>query len=77
MKTRYLMITRCDYLVSAVRQHRHHAFVIGRRDEHIDVQLTFTLVRLLGQDMSRVRVSAFDLAGGGQAESLCRTFMCF
>jgi len=51
--------------------------VIGRGDENVDVEMTFPFIRLLGQDMSRVRMAAFDLPGGGQAESLRRTFVCF
>jgi len=69
-----LIITR---LVSAVGQHVRHTIVIGLGDENVDVEMTFTFVRLLGQDMSRVRMAAFDLPGGGQAESLRRTFVCF
>jgi len=65
------------YLVAAVRQHVGHALVIGLGDEDVDVEMTFTLVRLLGQDVSRVRMAALNLSGGGQAKPLRRTFVCF
>ena len=64
------------FSVSAVRQHVHHALVIGLRDEDVDVELTLTLVRLFSQDVSRVRMASFDFAGRRQAEPLRRTFVC-
>ena len=69
-----LIITR---LVSAVGQHVRHTIVIGRGDENVDVEMTFPFIRLLGQDMSRVRMAAFDFSSGSQAKALRRPFMCF
>ena len=62
--------------VSAVRQHVCYALVIRRRDKDVDIELTFTLIRLLGQDVSRVRMAPFDLSGRRQAKPFRRTLVC-
>src|SRR5215813_14360439 len=68
----------CSHLLfAAVRQHSHDAFKIVFGNERVDVELTFTLRRLLGQDVSRVRMTALDLAPGGRAKTLRGAFMCF
>ena len=64
-------------LIATVRQHRHHAVVISFGNERVDIQLTFSLVRLLGQYVSRMRVASLDLPGGREPHSLGRTFVCF
>ena len=46
-------------------------------DEHIDIQLTLSLVGLLRKYVPRMRVATLDLSGGRQPESLGCTFMCF
>src|SRR5262249_28964891 len=64
-------------LLAAVRQHRHHAFEIIFGNERVNIELTFTFRRLLGQDVTRVRMTAFDLACGGRAKALRGAFMGF
>ena len=64
-------------LLATVRQHRHHAFVIVLGNECVNIELTFTFRRLLGQNVARVRMTAFDLSRGGRAKTLRRAFMCF
>jgi len=61
--------------VSAVGQHRHHAIMIRLGDEHIDVQVTLSLVSLLRQYVSRMRMAPLDFSGGRQPHSLGRTFV--
>jgi hypothetical protein len=51
--------------------------MVSLRDEDVDVEMTFTLVRLLGQDMSRVRMAAFDLPARRQAKPFRGPFVCF
>jgi hypothetical protein len=38
--------------------------MISGGDEHIDIQLTLSLVGLLRQDVSRVRMASLDLSTG-------------
>ena len=64
-------------LIAAVRQHRHHPLMIGVGNEHVDIQMTFPLVGLLGQNVSRMRMAAFDLAGRRQPKALRSTLVCF
>jgi hypothetical protein len=63
-------------LISTVRQHRHHAIVIRLGHEHIDIQVTLSLIGLLRQYVPRMRMATFDLPRGGQAHTLRRTFVC-
>src|ERR1051325_5771484 len=63
-------------LISTVRQHRHHAIVIRLRDEHVDIQVTLSLIGLLRQYVSRMRMATLDLASGSQAHSFCGTLVC-
>jgi hypothetical protein len=63
-------------LIPTVRQHRHHAIVIRFGDEHIDIQVTLSLIGLLRQYVPRVRMATFDLAGGSQAHPFRGTLVC-
>jgi hypothetical protein len=54
----YVLI--CGLLISTVRQHRHHAIVIGLRDEHIDIQMALSLISFLRQNVSRMRMATLD-----------------
>ena len=66
-----------QFLISSVWQHPLDALLIALSYHHIDIQIPFPLVSLLGQDMSRMRMAAFDLAGRGDAKSLGRSLMGF
>ena len=45
-------------------------------DEHIDIQVTFSLIGLLRQYVPRMRMATLDLARGGQAHSFRGTLVC-
>src|SRR5829696_7169933 len=62
-------------LIPAVGQHRHHAIMISLGDEHVDVQVTLSLISLLRQYVARMRMSPFDFSSRRQAHSLGRTFV--
>jgi hypothetical protein len=64
-------------LISSVRQHSLDAFLITFRDHDIDIEISLSLIRLLGQDVTRVRMAALNLAGRGRAKSLRRAFVGF
>jgi hypothetical protein len=64
-------------LVSSVRQHRFHALLICGRNQTINVEQSFPLVAFFRQNMTGMRMTAFDLAGRSQAKSFRRTLMCF
>lgn len=64
-------------LVSAVWQHRYDALMVRRRNEHIDIQLTFSLVGLFRQYVPRMRMATLDLSGSRKPESLGCTLVCF
>jgi len=64
-------------LISSVRQHSLDALLIALGNHHVHVEISLSLIRLLGQDVPRVRMAALNLAGGGHAKSLGRAFMCF
>src|SRR5262245_4442706 len=64
-------------LLAAVGQHRHHAFEVIFGNERVNIELTLTFRRLLGQNMTRVRMTAFDLSRGGRAKTLRGAFMGF
>jgi len=64
-------------LISAVRQHALDPFLIAVGHHYVNVEIPLSLIRLLGQDVTRVRMTAFDLAGRGHAKSLGRAFVCF
>jgi hypothetical protein len=51
--------------------------MICRGYEHIDIQVTLSLVGLLRQYVSRMRMAPFDLSGGRQTETLRRAFVRF
>jgi hypothetical protein len=51
--------------------------VIGFGHEHIDIEVAFPLIRLLRQNVARMRMATLDLSGGGQAHSLRCTFVRF
>ena len=65
------------FLVPAVRQHSLDAFLIALGHHHVNVEISLSLVRFLGQDVTRVRMTAFDLARRGRAKSLRRALVCF
>jgi hypothetical protein len=65
------------HLISSVRQHSLDPIDIAIGDQYVNIQISLPLIRFLGQDVSRMRMAAFDLTGRGHAESLCRAFMCF
>ena len=67
----------CGFLIPTVRQHRHHALVIGFGDEHINIEVAFPLIRFLRQNVTRMRMATLDLPSGGQAHSLRCTFVRF
>ena len=46
-------------------------------DEHVDIKVPFSLVGFLGQNVSRVGVTPFDLAGSGDSEPFRCAFVCF
>src|SRR5262245_25055532 len=64
-------------LFAAVREHRHHALEVVFGNECVNIELTFTFRGLLGQNVARVRMTAFDLTRGGRAKSLRGALMCF
>src|SRR5262245_44923696 len=68
-------LLNAGHLTSSVREHSLDQRLIGIRCHHVDVQIALSLCGLLGQDVAGVRVPALDLSGGGQAESLGRSFM--
>ena len=45
-------------------------------DEHIDIQMTLSLIGLLRQYVPRMRMATLDLSRGSQAHSFRGTFMC-
>jgi hypothetical protein len=64
-------------LISSVWQHRNHAIVVCLRDEHIDIQVTLSLVGLLRKYVPRMRMATLDLSASRKPESLRRTFVGF
>jgi hypothetical protein len=64
-------------LISSVRQHRHYAIVICLRDEHIDIEMALSLIGLLRQYVSRMRMATLDFAGGRQPHTFGCPFMGF
>jgi hypothetical protein len=65
------------FSVSSVRQHSLDALLIALGNHYIDIQIPLSLICLLGQDVTRMRMAAFNLPGRGHAKSLRRAFMCF
>jgi len=51
--------------------------VVRLGDEHIDIEVTLSLIGLLRQYVSRMRMATLDLARGSQAHSLRSTLMGF
>jgi hypothetical protein len=49
--------------------------MVSRRYEHIDIQMTLSLVRFLRQYVPRMRMATLDLSGSGEPESLGCSFM--
>jgi len=64
-------------LVSSVWQHFLDPLLVALGHQRINIEIAFSLARLFRQDMTRVRMSAFEFAAGGRAKTLCRAFMCF
>ena len=63
--------------MASVRQHFLDPLLVAFANQHVDVKNAFTLRSLFGQNMSCVRMSAFEFARRCRAETLCRTFVCF
>jgi hypothetical protein len=63
-------------LISSIRQHSLDSLLIAIAHHYIDVKISLSLIRFLGQDVTRMRVAAFDFAGRGGAKSLRRASMC-
>src|SRR5689334_11730539 len=63
-------------LIAAVRQHIHHAFVVRRRNQHVDVQVALPLIRLLRQYVTGMRVASFDLAALRPPKALGGALVC-
>ena len=70
----FLLLNR---LISAVRQHGHHSIVVRLCNEHIDIEMTFSLIRFLRQYVPRMRMATLDFSGGCQSHSLRGAFMGF
>ena len=64
-------------LVSSVWQHRYDAIMVRRGNEHIDIQLTLSLVSLFCQYVPRMRMATLDLSRSRKPESLGSTFVRF
>jgi hypothetical protein len=64
-------------LVSSVWQHSFDTFLIAFGHHHIDVQISFSFICLLSQDMARMRMATLKLATRGRAKSLRRASVCF
>ena len=66
-----------QFLVSSIWQHPLDSVLIGFSNQHVDVQIPFSLIRFLGQNVAGMRMAALDLAAGRQAKELRRAFVCF
>jgi hypothetical protein len=66
-----------NLLFSSVRQHSSDSLEITVGNQHVDVQISLSLISFLGQDVARMRVPAFDLASGGNPKTFGRPFMSF
>jgi hypothetical protein len=64
-------------LVSSVWQHFLNPLLVAFGNQRVNIEIAFSLARLFRQDMTGVRMSAFEFAAGGRAKTLCRAFMCF
>ena len=64
-------------LVSSVRQHLLDSLLIAFAHECVYVEVPFPLLRLFGQNMTRVRMTAFEFAARRRAKTLCCAFVCF
>jgi hypothetical protein len=64
-------------LLATVGQHSLGWLLIRVCDQSIDIEKPLPFGAFLGQDVTRERVSSFDLSTGGQPKSLLRTFMSF
>jgi hypothetical protein len=65
------------HLVAPVGQHILNTTLISFRHQNINIELSLSLVGFLGQDMTRVRMTALDLPGRGYPKTLGRTLVCF
>jgi hypothetical protein len=63
-------------LISSVWQHSLNPFLIAVGHHHVDIEISFSLIGFLGQDMARVRMTTLDLPSRGRAKSLGRSSMC-
>jgi len=64
-------------LIPSVRQHSLDSFLIAFAHHYIDIEMSLSLIRFFGQDVTRMRVAALDLAARGGAKSLRRASMRF
>ena len=51
--------------------------MISLGDQRIDIEVPLSFIRFLRQDVTRMRVTTLDLAGGGSSKPLRRALMCF
>ena len=64
-------------LIPSVGQHALDPLLITIAHHYIDVEISLSLIRFLGQDVTRMSMPALDFAGRGDAKSLRRASMCF
>jgi len=64
-------------LIPSVGQHSLDALLIAIAHHYIDVEISLSLIRFLGQDVTRMRVSALDFPGRGNAKTLRGAPVCF
>jgi len=64
-------------LISPIRQHAFDTLLVALSDYTVNIQQALSLVSLLGQDVTRMRMSALNLASGSQAKTFRRAFVCF
>jgi hypothetical protein len=64
-------------LIPSVGQHSLDPLLIAFAHHYIDVEISLSLIRFLGQDVTRMRVAALDFAGRGGAKSFRCASMCF
>ncbi len=65
------------HLISSVRKHRLDSFQVRFCYQSINVEQSFPFVGLLGQNVARMRMAAFDLSSRGQTKAFRCTLVCF
>ena len=66
-----------NVLVSSVGQHSLDPLLIAFAHHYIDIEMSLSLIRFFGQDVTRMRVATLDLATCSRAKSLRRASMRF